>query len=134
MIVLDSSFLVAWYNERDAHHKAAAAAMPRVAKGAWGPALLPEYVLLETLTVLAARRDLSFAQTKAREILESKDVELVACSPYLGQTMDVFRTQSGTALSFADCAIVAISRERRAQFVAGFDEEFEEISGVTLVP
>jgi predicted nucleic acid-binding protein len=131
---VDASFLVAWYNERDAHHKAAAAAMQRLSKGNWGAALLPEYVVLETLAVLAAGRDLSFASAKAKDLVEAPEFELVPCSPLFAQTLDLFRTQAATRLSFADCAIVAIARDRAASHVATFDEDFESVPGLSVVP
>ena len=52
MVVLDSSFLIACHNTRDVHHAAAAQAMSPLTAGRWDPVLLPEYVLLEVVTVL----------------------------------------------------------------------------------
>jgi predicted nucleic acid-binding protein len=40
VIVLDSSFLVAFYTERDAHHEAASALMDQFLAGKWGKGLL----------------------------------------------------------------------------------------------
>ena len=44
MIVLDSSFLIAFHNTRDAHHESAAGMMARFLDGEWGRGLLLEYV------------------------------------------------------------------------------------------
>ena len=52
MIVLDSSFLIRFHNERDAHHSAACVLMEQFLAGAWGKGLLLEYVFLEVVTVL----------------------------------------------------------------------------------
>jgi len=134
LIVLDSSVLIAWHNDRDAHHKAATSTMGKVAAGKWGEALLPEYVFLETVTVVAARRGLSAAGEVARVILGARDVEFVPCSPYFGRALDVFRTQRGTELSFADSAIVAIARDRGAAHVATFDDDFRAVRGLAVVP
>lgn len=38
MIVLDSSFLIGFYNENDAHHPVASGAMERFLAGVWGSA------------------------------------------------------------------------------------------------
>ena len=57
MIVLDSSFLIGFYNERDAHHGAACKLMERFLGGEWGRGLLLEYIFLEVVTVLTSRRD-----------------------------------------------------------------------------
>jgi predicted nucleic acid-binding protein len=69
MMVLDSSFLVAYHNRRDVHHGAAAATMERLVAAEWGPALLLEYVLLEVVTVLLARRGLDVAVRVATTLL-----------------------------------------------------------------
>lgn len=45
MIVLDTSFLVAFYNSRDVHHAAAVGPMAEIIDNRYGTALLPEYVL-----------------------------------------------------------------------------------------
>jgi len=52
VIVLDSSFLIAYHNERDVHHPAAAEAMQKFLAGAWGRGLLLERVFLEVLLPL----------------------------------------------------------------------------------
>ena len=49
MIVLDSSFLIAFHNERDSHHNAAYGLMERFLAGDWGRGLLLEYVFLEVV-------------------------------------------------------------------------------------
>ena len=131
MIVIDSSFLVALLNEDDAHHRAAVPAMERVRSGKWGPALLPEYAFLETVTVLSARVDLEFAQQEGATLLASREVELVPCSPYFAAAFEVFRTQRRTALSFADAAIVAIARHRDAERIATFDRDFRKVSTIS---
>ena len=77
MVVLDSSFLIACHNTRDAHHAAAAQALPPLTAGQWGPVLLPEDVLLEVVTVLlirmkdtvrdADRMDVRFLQVRLQD-------------------------------------------------------------------
>ena len=52
MIILDTSFLVAYHNERDVNHAAAGAIMSRFLTGEWGDGWLLEYVYLEVVTVL----------------------------------------------------------------------------------
>ena len=42
MIVLDSSFIIGFYNERDAHHNAAVGLMDRFLEGEWAQGLLLE--------------------------------------------------------------------------------------------
>ena len=135
MIVLDSSFLVAFHNHDDVHHESAAEAMGELLDGKWGEALLPEYVFVEVTTVLAARRNLSAAIQVGEILLEARELELVPCREILTEAFEVFRGQKGRkVLSFADSAIVAIARRRKAEFIATFDRGFEQIKDLAIVP
>jgi len=134
VIVLDASFLVAFFNERDVHHPAAARVMQDIIEGAWGRALLPEYVFLEVATVLAIRLDLRTAVESGDILLASREVDFIACSDIFQDALTVFRRQPRSALSFADAAIVAVARRENAPFVATFDDDFRAIEGLTVVP
>ncbi len=134
MIVLDSSFLVAYHNQRDVHHRSAAATMEKLVAGEWGPALLPEYVFLEVVTVLLARRGLAVAVRVGTILLQARDVEFVPSSDMFPEVMETFRGQRQGRLSFADAAIVTVAHKRAARFVATFDRDFRQVEGVGVVP
>lgn len=134
MILLDTSFVVAFHNRRDTHHAAASETFPRVVKGEWGRILLLEYVFLEIVTVLASRRDLATAVSVGEILLGAREIEFVPCSPHFFASYQVFREQDVTRLSFADAAIVAVARDRGARAIATFDVDFRGISGVEIVP
>ena len=135
MIVLDSSFLIAFHNDRDVHHPAARAIMPRLIQGEWGPALLPEYVFVEVTTVIALKRDLLNAAQVGSVLLNAREVEFVPCSSLFQEAWRFFRTQGGDSiLSFVDSAIATLARQHGAQYLATFDSGFRKVSGLTLVP
>lgn len=134
MIVLDTSFIVAFHNSRDIHHAAAKPVMDDIVSGKWGQALLLEYVFLEVATVLLARRGLSVASSVTSVLLQSREVDFVPCSEIFLDTLETFRNQSGTKLSFVDAAIVTTARRFNAETIATFDKEFEEIKGIAIVP
>lgn len=134
MIVLDSSFLVAYHNRRDVHHGAAAATMDRLVAGEWGPALLLEYVFLEVVTVLLARRGLDIAVRVVTILLQAREVEFVPSSDMFLDVMETFRAQRHGRLSFTDAAIVTVARNRDARFVATFDRDFRQVEGFAVVP
>jgi len=134
MVVLDSSFLIAYHNTRDAHHRSASAAMERLLSGEWGPALLLEYVFLEVATVLLARRGIETAAKVASVLLAAREVEFVPCSELFVEALETFRTQRKAALSFTDAAIVALARRREARFIATFDRDFLDLGVATIVP
>jgi predicted nucleic acid-binding protein len=133
VIVLDSSFIIAFHNINDVHHAAAARTMVRLAGGEWGEAVLLEYVFLEVLTVLRARRGKEVATEVAERLLQAREVEFVPCSDLFLDAHRTFRREDAP-LSFADAAIVTVARRERHGYVATFDKDFRSVSGVTVIP
>ena len=134
MIVLDSSFVIAYHNTRDAHHAAAARAMVHLSAGHWGQALLLEYVFLEIVTVLRVRRDVAVAAEVADQLLQAREVDFVPCSDFFAETLSTFRTESAP-LSLVDAAIVTVARrDKKGGYVATFDADFNDIAGIKVIP
>ncbi len=99
-----------------------------------GQGLLLEYVFLEVVTVLLVRRELATAIRVGEALLGAPEIEFVPCSDFFGQTLEVFRAQHGTGLSFTDAAILTAATSRANGLVATFDAEFRKFPGVTVVP
>lgn len=134
MIVLDASFVVAYFNEDDVHHVAAVGAWPDVVDGRWGPVLLPEYIFLEVVTVLASRRGLERAVSGGTQLLDASQFEFVNCSPYFLSAFEAFRIQRSTKMSLADASVLAIAKARSADHVATFDRDFRKVPGISVIP
>ena len=134
VIVLDSSFLIAFHNRRDVHHEAAARLMPDLIGGAYGRLLLLEYVFLEVVTLLLARCEHAIALDAADTLLNAQEVDFLPCSELFQHALHVFRTGATIPLSFTDAAIVAAARRHETEFIATFDEGFRRIEGLKLVP
>ena len=132
MIVLGSSFIVAFHNERDAHHRAACALMERFLNGEWGRGLLLEYVFLEVSTVLLVRRDLAVAARVGRLLLDADELDFAPCSDFFLDTCETFAHQGSTRLSFADAAIARVAQQRAGGLVLTFDEEFAKLPGIQV--
>ncbi len=132
-VVLDSSFIVAYHNRRDAHHAAAVEIMPRLVEGEWGRLLLLEYVFVEVVTVLRARLGLHAADSAATILLEAGDVDFVPCSNLFLDALATFRAHEQTALSFTDAAIVTVARRAPGTAVATFDRDFSA-AGLAVLP
>lgn len=132
MIVLDSSVLCAYHNSTDVHHVAARGIVERLVGGEWARGLLLEYVFLEVVTVLLARRGAQVAFAASAVLLASREIEFVPCSPLFQDTLLAFQAQRNRSLSFTDAAIVAVARQRNA-WVASFDRGFAEVPGLRLV-
>lgn len=133
MIVLDSSFLVAYHNAEDVHHAAARRIMSRFLLEEWEAGLLLEYVFLEVVTVIQARLDLAAAVRVGDRLLGARELEFLPCSDIFLPTMETFRLQSPGGLSFADAAIVTAARRSPPGYVATFDRGFHGVEGVTVV-
>jgi predicted nucleic acid-binding protein len=132
VIVVDSSFLIARKNARDAHHARALLAEPQVLDMA--PLLLHEYVLAETVNVLLGRVGLAIAVEAGRELLDAADVEFVPASPRFVQAWDAFAAQRAGSMSLTDAALVALARDRGVGHIATFDAEFRKSRGLRVVP
>ncbi len=133
-VLLDSSFVVAFHNNRDVHHAAAAGVMDEIQSGRFGRVLLLEYVVLEVLTVLGARRGHETASRVALTLLGAREVEFVPCSDHFAASLETFLGQRSGSLSFVDAAIVAVARMHSGSRVATFDRDFADLEGVTVVP
>ncbi|MEX1309073.1 MAG: PIN domain-containing protein [Candidatus Sulfomarinibacteraceae bacterium] len=134
MIVLDSSFLVAYHNTRDAHHEAAAEAMADFLDGKWGQGLLLEYVFLEVVTVLMARRGVRVASEVADVLLGARELDFLPCSELFVDAVETFQRQTRTRLSFVGAAIVNVARNRADGLVATFDRELASVRVIQASP
>jgi len=134
VIVLDSSFLVAYHNSRDAHHEAAAEVMTRFLDDEWGRGLLLEYVFLEVTTVLMTRRGPGIAAEVIDVLLGARELEFVPCSELFIEAVGTFRRQRSTRLSFVDATIVNVARDRTDGLVATFDRELAGVRGIQAIP
>ena len=132
MIVLDSSFLIAFHNPKDAHHAAASVVMERFLASEWGKGLLLEYVFLEVVTVIMLRLDLAAATGAGRILLEAEELEFVPCSDHFLETLDRFSRQNGTRLSFVDAALAQAARKRADGQILTFDAEFRKLPGLRV--
>jgi predicted nucleic acid-binding protein len=106
--------------------------MERFLNGEWGPGLLLEYVFLEIVTVLLARRDLRVAAQVGTLLLEAAELEFVPCSDIFTAAFETFVRQGSTRLSLADATIAYVARERAGGLVLSFDEELTKTFGILL--
>ncbi len=134
MILLDSSFLIAFHNAKDVHHVAAAAAMKRLIGGEWGPALLLEYVFLEVVTVILLQRNLATAVEVGEILLRAEEIEFIPGAEVFADAWRVFSDQQRMKLSFTDAAIVATARRKNVPVIATFDKTLGRASGKEIVP
>ena len=134
VIVLDSILLIAFCNRRDVHHAAAASVMDSLLRGDFGRLLLIEYVFLEVVTVLLARRGHRATLDVADILLDAEEVDFLPCSDLFRDALREFRARGASRPSFADAAIVAAAQRHGAEYIAAFDEGFRGIEGTRMIP
>jgi predicted nucleic acid-binding protein len=135
MIILDSSFLIAFHNENDIHHRSAAKLMPQLIVGNFGQLLMPEYVYLEVVTVVALKRDFPTAIKVGSALLNAKEIQFVPCSHFFQDAWRYFQSQgTGAVLSFIDAALVALAKQRGVRHLATFDKGFQKVPEFSIQP
>ncbi|MBM3812305.1 MAG: PIN domain-containing protein [Acidimicrobiia bacterium] len=134
MIVLDSSLLIAYHNQKDVHHRRAVVFLDDFVEGKYGRGLLLEYVFLEVMTVLTAKLGLVPASEVGQALLNATELDFLPCSDFFDESWECFRNQRETAMGFADAAIVAAARKLAGGFVATFDAELRNTSGIRALP
>lgn len=137
-ILVDTSFLVSYLDERDVHHQIAKA-LHELFLSRDVVYIYLDCVVNEAATVLA-RRALErkvepgpFIQRLRREItpdmLDWTGPEL----PRLWEhTLDLMEQHKGV-LSFHDCLIVLAAQEGGIQWIASFDQRFDQVSGLKRI-
>ncbi len=106
--IVDTSVLVASFNEKDALHKRAVKAMDECPK----PFIIHEYVLLETATVLMSRVDKQAADAFLHNALTNADSTVLHSSiPTFLLAIKSFIGNKTKQLSFTDSALLALSKE-----------------------
>ncbi|MBA3560355.1 MAG: type II toxin-antitoxin system VapC family toxin [Gemmatimonadaceae bacterium] len=99
-----------------------------------GRALLLEYVFLEVVTVLRARRGLSLASSVGGTLLAAREIDFVPCSDLFLEALDEFRQQGMAQLSLVDAAILTVARRSSPGFIASFDDDFRACEGAAVIP
>ncbi len=102
--------------------------------GKWGRGLLLEYVFLEVVTVLMARRGVRVASEVSDVLLGARELEFVPCSELFLDSVETFQRQTKTRLSFVDATIVNLACDRADGLVATFDRELASARGITAIP
>jgi predicted nucleic acid-binding protein len=134
VIALDTSFLVAAFNQSDVLHRQASSAWDGLIAGQWGKGVLLEHVFVETISVLKRKTAAIHAIQTGAELLRSRELEFVAASSAFFDFWRDFQTDFRSPLSFVDLAVARIARERAGGKVLTFDRAFREIPGIKVEP
>lgn len=126
MIILDTSFIISYFNTRDQNHSKAAKLMKQMQE----PLCLTDYIFDETVTVSLIRLKSIEKTSKIGDMLKSLRIIDVEKSGF-DKAWDLFCKQKDTTLSFTDCTTIAVMQENYIEKIATFDEDFYKIKGIT---
>ncbi len=124
MIFIDTGAFLARYIERDQHHSTAQRAWKELG-GSRQKAFTSNFVLDETLTLLARRISYSFAAERAAFIWASDALTILRPeeSDELA-ALDLFRKYADQQVSFTDCISFALMKRQRLRRAFTFDRHF----------
>ena len=133
MIILDSSFIVAYYNTADNNHNKAVRIMDALETNEHGNVLITDYVFDETVTVVFVRLK---SLSKTAKI--GDDISRFAKMIYMEKNAfedawELFKNQSDTKFSFTDCSILSTMKKAAIDKIATFDEDFKKIKWAEVI-
>ncbi|MEM3085386.1 MAG: PIN domain-containing protein [Nitrososphaerales archaeon] len=133
MIVLDTSFIVSYFNERDENHTKATELMESVANLMFGPIYMTNFIFDETVTVSFIRlKNITKAVEIGNYLLKSlRIIEVEKTNFY--KAWEIFRRQKTTDLSFTDCTTISVMQDNEIKNIATFDEDFKGIKGINVI-
>ncbi len=133
MIFIDTGAFIARYLERDQHHGAAISQWQRL-QNEGRSCFTTNYVLDETITLLARQSTYSFASQRAHNLYESK--ALIVLRPNEAdelQALGLFAKYADQAVSFTDCVSFAMMDRYEIKTAFSFDRHFR-IAGYQIEP
>lgn len=130
-VFLDSSVFVAYYNERDFHHKASVEQIKKCAEGDFGELFTSDYVFDESVTVTLVKAGLEKAVELGDYLLNSEVTLLEVDKDAFTRAWGEFKS---AGMSFTDCTNIALMRLHGIEKILTFDRGFKRIEGINVVP
>ena len=129
MIVLDTSFIVSYFNTRDQNHLKAVKLMKKIHE----PLCITDYIFGEVVTVSLIRlKSLDRATKIGNVLLKSLKIINVEKTSF-DNAWNLFCKQKETVLSFTDCTTISVMLENDIEKIATFDGDFGKISRITVI-
>ncbi|MBI3074439.1 MAG: PIN domain-containing protein [Deltaproteobacteria bacterium] len=127
MIFLDTSGLVALFDQRDSLHYDARAIWAAILLNA-EPLVLSDLVVAETVTLLRRRAGFIPAERVLGRLLSGDVAEIVyGDSDLFDSASDLFARYRDKDLSLVDCVSFALMRKRRIRRAFSFDRDFRDV-------
>lgn len=132
MIILDTSFLVSFYNTRDCNHIKAVNIMKEIISERYGRAGITDFIFGECATILLMRTKSLKETAEIGEKIKALE-SFEADKETLNLAWNIFKNQKNTQLSFTDCSIIATMKQENIVNIATFDKDFLKIKGIDVI-
>lgn len=133
MILLDTSFIVSFYNTKDQNHEKAKSVMDKLLKGSYGEFYITDYIFDECATVMLARlKDVEKTTFIGEDIKNIVNI-LKIDENCFDESWKTFKNQKNTLLSFTDCSTLSVMVDRRIIYLATFDQDFKKIKNINVI-
>ncbi|KEQ56861.1 PilT protein domain containing protein [Marine Group I thaumarchaeote SCGC AAA799-N04] len=134
MIVLDTSLVVAYFNNRDDNHTKAEKIIEDIINGRYGrTAYITDYIFDEVATVSLIRlKNLDRAVKIGKTLLKATSIIEINKNCF-DDAWDIFCAQKNTRLSFTDCTTISAMQQNSIENLATFDKDFTKINEIRVV-
>jgi len=132
MILLDTSFLIAHYNNKDVHHAKARAIMEEIKQKKYGEVYITDYIFDECATILPLR--LKDLKSSIEALILIKDLFITYIDElFFEEVWYFFKTQKEIKFSFTDCSSIISMQQLNIKYIATFDKAFEKVQDITVI-
>lgn len=126
-VLVDSSILVAFRNEKDENHEEAIRVMRDITDGKYGKPIITDYIFDETVTVCFARtKSMEITKDFGNHLLHSQMALVKINETLFKDAWEIFCTP--LKLSFTDASSVAVIKAAGISHIATFDSALEKIA------
>ena len=123
-VILDSSYIIAYSDERDKYHKEAIGLSKHLSSGDFGQIFISDYIFDEVVTYFLARQGIEKAISVGEYLLKF-EIELLHSTSELFSSSWIFFKQRKN-LSFTDCITIEIMKAYGIRNIATFDAGFNQ--------
>ena len=133
MILLDTSFLIAYFNQRDENHQKAINLVKNIVDQKFGSLYTTDYIFNETVTVSLIRmKSLERAKSIGNILLKALEMIQIGEGVFL-EAWKIFQSQKGTRFGFTGCTTIATMRHGGINNIATFDKDFTKIREINCI-
>lgn len=133
MIILDTSFIVSYYNIRDENHKKAVELMKDITNRKYGNLYITDYVFDESVTVILIRLKNLSKTISIGELIRKSTEMLEIEKDNFEEAWSLLKRQKKPAFSFTDCTTINIMERKNVKNIATFDKDFKKIKGLNII-